>query len=537
MEVSVIGNPQTKKIYRAELTYRELGFRLGSQNISGDSRNRVSFLTHQSSKWKEIKIRSSPRSVRCEAIVSDQAPFLKPTPNSRSLESVKLFVGLPLDTVSDCNNVNHLKAITAGLKALKLLGVEGIELPIFWGVVEKEAPGKYEWSGYLAVAEIVKKVGLKLHASLSFHGSKHPEISLPDWVAKIGEAEQGIYFTDRYGKQYKDCLSFAVDDVPVLDGKTPMEVYGSFCESFKSAFSDYMGNTITGITLGLGPDGELRYPSHQHETKVSGAGEFQCYDKHMLSALKHYAESTGNPLWGLGGPHDAPAYDQQPHSTPFFSDGGSWESQYGDFFLTWYSSLLTSHADRVLSVASSAFKGTGVSLCGKLPLLHQWNKLRSQPSELTAGFYSSGGHDRYEAIAEIFAKNSCRMIVPGMDLSDEHQSPASLSSPESLLAHIKTSCKRQGVVVSGQNSAASVPGGFERIVENLKDESVGVDLFTYQRMGAVFFSPEHFHAFTVFVRNMNQFELSSYDQAVEGDKAKTMSIGSGTTGAASLQTA
>ena len=85
MEVSVIGNPQTKKIYRAELTYRELGFRLGSQNISGDSRNRVSFLTHQSSKWKEIKIRSSPRSVRCEASVSDQAPFLKPTPNSRSV--------------------------------------------------------------------------------------------------------------------------------------------------------------------------------------------------------------------------------------------------------------------------------------------------------------------------------------------------------------------------------------------------------------------------------------------------------------------
>ncbi|KAH0860507.1 hypothetical protein HID58_088768 [Brassica napus] len=460
MEVSVIGNPQTKKIYRAELTYRELGFRFGSQVISGDSRNRVSFLTHQSSKWKEIKIRSSPRSVRCEAIVSDQAPFLKPTPNSRSLESVKLFVGLPLDTVSDCNNVNHLKAITAGLKALKLLGVEGIELPIFWGVVEKEAPGKYEWSGYLAVAEIVKKVGLKLHASLSFHGSKHPEISLPDWVAKIGEAEQGIYFTDRYGKQYKDCLSFA-----------------------------------------------LRYPSHQHETNLSGAGEFQCYDKHMLSALKHYAESTGNPLWGLGGPHDAPAYDQQPCSTSFFSDGGSWESQ-------------------VLSVASSAFKGTGVSLCGKLPLLHQWNKLRSQPSELTAGFYSSGGHDRYEAIAEIFAKNSCRMIILGMDLSDEHQSPASLSSPESLLAHIKTSCKRQGVVVSGQNSAASVPGGFERIVENLKDESVGFS----SHLSISMLSLSLFG-------NMNQFKLSSYDQAVEGDKAKTMSIGSGTTGAASLQTA
>ncbi|AED92597.1 Glycoside hydrolase family 14 [Arabidopsis suecica] len=536
MEVSVIGNPQAR-ICRAELAYRELGFRFGSDVISGESRNRVSFC-NQSSKWKEIAIRCSSRSVKCEAIVSDDAsPFLKSTPKSKSLESVKLFVGLPLDTVSDCNNVNHLKAITAGLKALKLLGVEGIELPIFWGVVEKEAAGKYEWSGYLAVAEIVKKVGLKLHASLSFHGSKQTEIGLPDWVAKIGDAEPGIYFTDRYGQQYKDCLSFAVDDVPVLDGKTPMEVYRGFCESFKSAFADYMGNTITGITLGLGPDGELKYPSHQHNAKLSGAGEFQCYDKHMLSALKGYAESTGNPLWGLGGPHDAPAYDQQPNSSSFFSDGGSWESQYGDFFLSWYSSLLTSHADRVLSVASSAFSGIGVPLCGKLPLLHQWHKLRSHPSELTAGFYSSNGQDRYEAIAEIFAKNSCRMIIPGMDLSDEHQSPESLSSPESLLGHIKTSCKKQGVVVSGQNSSTPVPGGFERIVENLKDENVGIDLFTYQRMGALFFSPEHFHAFTVFVRNLSQFELSSDDQASEAEvEAETASIGSGT-GAPSLQTA
>ncbi|XP_010454120.1 PREDICTED: inactive beta-amylase 9-like [Camelina sativa] len=533
MEVSVIGNPQTR-LCRAELAYRELGFRFGSVVISGESRNKVTFLS-QSSNFKDLSIRCSSRSVKCEAVVSDGVPFLKSTPNSRWLASVKLFVGLPLDTVSDCNNVNHLKAITAGLKALKLLGVEGIELPIFWGVVEKEASGKYDWSGYLAVAEIVKKVGLKLHASLSFHGSKNPGIGLPDWVEKIGEAEPGVYFTDRYGQQYKECLSFAVDDVPVLDGKTPMEVCRGFCESFKSVFSDYMGNTITGITLGLGPDGELRYPSHQHDVKRSGAGEFQCYDKHMLSALKGYAESTGNPLWGLGGPHDAPAYDQQPHSSSFFSDGGSWESQYGDFFLSWYSSLLTSHADRVLSVASSAFSGIGVPLCGKLPLLHQWNKLRSQPSELTAGFYSPNGQDRYEAIVEIFAKNSCRMIIPGMDLSDEHQSPESLSSPESLLAHLKTSCKKQRVVVSGQNSSAPVPGAFERIVENLKDENAGIDLFTYQRMGALFFSPEHFHAFTVFVRNLRQFELTSDDQAAEVE-TKTVNIGSGS-GAPSLQTA
>ncbi|KAL1211839.1 Inactive beta-amylase 9 [Cardamine amara subsp. amara] len=517
MEVSVIRNSQAR-ICREELAYRVNKCCIGSEFISIKARNRISLYGETTRRNEIKKLCCSQRSIRCEAVVSDKAPFFKSTPRTRSLKGVRLFVGLPLNTVSDCNIVNHTKAIAAGLRALKLLGVEGVELPIFWGVAEKESPGNYRWSGYLAIAEMVKKMGLKLHVSLCFHGSKQPNIPLPDWVTRIGETKPGIYFTDRSGSQYKECLSFGVDDVPVLDGKTPMEVYRCFLESFKSEFSDYLGNTITGITIGLGPDGELRYPSYQTRKLSDGAGEFQCYDKHMLAALKHYAEANGNPLWGLSGPHDAPSYDQQPNSSAFFSDGGSWESEYGDFFLSWYSSLLVSHADRVLSLASSAFSGTGLPLCGKLPLLHQWHKLRSRPSELTAGFYCNGDHDRYEAFAETFAKSSCKMIMPGMDLSDEHQSLDSLSSPESLLAHIKTCCKKYGVVVSGQNSTVPILGGFERIIENLKDENTVIDLFTYQRMGALFFSPDHFHAFTEFVLNLSQFKLPEDDLRAEKEE-------------------
>lgn len=86
----MIGNPQAR-ICRAELAYRELGFRFGSDVISGESRNRVSFC-NQSSKWKEIAIRCSSRSVKCEAIVSDDAsPFLKSTPKSKSVINPILF--------------------------------------------------------------------------------------------------------------------------------------------------------------------------------------------------------------------------------------------------------------------------------------------------------------------------------------------------------------------------------------------------------------------------------------------------------------
>ncbi|CAK9140714.1 unnamed protein product [Ilex paraguariensis] len=90
-----------------------------------------------------------------------------------------------------------------------------------------------------------------------------------------------------------------MDDLPVLDGKTQIQVYKEFCESFKASFSPFMGSTTMGISIGLGPDGELQYPSHHHPTKGNnshGVGEFQCYDKNILSCLKQHAETFGNPL-------------------------------------------------------------------------------------------------------------------------------------------------------------------------------------------------------------------------------------------------
>ncbi|KDO75063.1 hypothetical protein CISIN_1g008086mg [Citrus sinensis] len=386
--------------------------------------------------------------------------------------------------------------------------------------------GKYNWSGYLAVAEMVEKIGLKLHVSLCFHALKQPKIPLPDWVSQIGESQSSIFYTDQSGQQFKGCLSLAVDDLPVLDGKTPIQVYQEFCESFKSSFKPFMGTTITGISMGLGPDGELRYPSHHRlakSSKIPGVGEFQCCDRNMLNLLQQHAEANGNPLWGLRGPHDAPSYDESPNSNSFFKDnGGSWESPYGDFFLSWYSSQLISHGNCLLSLASSTFGETGVSIYGKIPLIHSWYKTRSHPSELTAGLYNTAKRDGYAAVAEMFAKNSCKMILPGMDLSDEHQPRESFSSPESLLAQIRTACNKHGVEVSGQNSSVTgAPGGFEQMKKNLFGENV-VDLFTYQRMGAYFFSPEHFPSFTKFVRNLNQLELHGDDLPVEEEVTESV---------------
>ena len=159
-------------------------------------------------------------------------------------DTVKLFVGLPLGLISECNSVIHAKAIAVGLKALKLLGVEGVEVPVWWGVVEREAMGQYEWSGYLTLAEMVQDAGLKLHVSLCFHGSKESDIPLPQWVSKIGESDPNIFFSDYSNHRYKECLSLAVDDLPVLNGRTPLQVYRDFCESFKASFLSRAGSVV-----------------------------------------------------------------------------------------------------------------------------------------------------------------------------------------------------------------------------------------------------------------------------------------------------
>ncbi|XP_031375704.1 inactive beta-amylase 9-like [Punica granatum] len=520
MEISVIGSTQAKFV-KADSAYRVLGFCSSRRYDDVLSRNSRVCLGQPSIRLRRLGLRLTVRAVHTEpalpARVSTDRSAASAPSRSRPNNGVRLYVGLPLDAVSEANTVNHAKAISVGLKALKLLGVEGVELPVWWGIAEKEAMGSYNFSGYLNLAEMVQKAGLKLHVSLCFHGLKQPKIPLPEWVTRIGENEPSIYFSDRSGLLYKDCLSLAVDELPVLDGKTPIEVYQDFCQSFKSSFSQFIDSTITGISMSLGPNGELRYPSDHGQSrnlKIPGVGEFQCYDKNMLALLKQHAEASGNPFWGLSGPHDAPSYDQTPSSNGFFKDhGGSWESPYGDFFLNWYSSQLASHGARLLSLASSVFSDADVAVYGKVPLLHPWYRTRARPLELTAGFYNTERRDGYEAIAEMFARNSCKVILPGMDLSDEDLPGEALSSPQSLLRQVRAACRKLGVDVSGQNSSDRrvARGGFEQLKENLSGQEGSVDLFIYERMGAYFFSPEHFPSFTAFVRSIYQPQMDTDD--------------------------
>ncbi|GKE39657.1 beta-amylase 3, chloroplastic, partial [Tanacetum coccineum] len=48
-------------------------------------------------------------------------------------------------------------------------GVEGVMVDVWWGLVEKDGPMKYNWDGYVELVHMVQKHGLKLQAVMSFH--------------------------------------------------------------------------------------------------------------------------------------------------------------------------------------------------------------------------------------------------------------------------------------------------------------------------------------------------------------------------------
>jgi beta-amylase len=86
------------------------------------------------------------------------------------LDGVPVYVMLPLDSINPSSNaVSRRRAMDASLRALKSAGVEGVMMDVWWGIVEREAPGSYNWSGYKELIDLVHRHGLKVQAVMSFH--------------------------------------------------------------------------------------------------------------------------------------------------------------------------------------------------------------------------------------------------------------------------------------------------------------------------------------------------------------------------------
>ncbi|XP_076895226.1 beta-amylase 8 isoform X1 [Bidens hawaiensis] len=365
-------------------------------------------------------------------------------------------------------------AVRKELRLLKSLHVDGVFVDCWWGIVESSGPQQYCWSGYRELFNIILEFELKLQVGIAFHeyvgnDSGGIPIPLPQWVLDIGNENKDIFFTDREGRRNTECLSWGIDKERVLKGRTGAEVYYDVMRSFRTEFDDmFIEGLITSVEIGLGPSGELKYPSFPEKMGwiYPGIGEFQCYDKYMQQNLHKTSNQCGYTLWARG-PENAGNYNSQPHETGFFCEQGDYDSYYGRFFLNWYTRFLITHADTILSLATLVFEE--IQIVVKIPSVYWWYKSASHAAELTAGYYNPGNRDGYSALFEVLKKYSVtvKFICSGVHLSSDGNE--ALADPEGLTWQVLNSAWDNGLTLAGQNALLyNDKEAFMRLTETAK---------------------------------------------------------------------
>lgn len=427
--------------------------------------------------------------------------------------------------------------IDVGLEMLRASGVEGVMVDVWWGIAEHKGPGLYDFTAYRNLFEKIASKGLKVQAVMSFHAAGGNvgdtcTIPLPAWVYDAAEIDPEIFYTDAGGHRNPEYISLGCDEVPCLFGRTPVDAYTDFITAFADEFHDLMGQTITEITVGLGPAGELRYPSYPEgdgRWRFPGVGQFQCFDKYMLGRLKDAARAIGRPEWGHGGPHDAGHYNSREWETGFFrNDGGSFETEYGRFFLKWYSEELIQHADRILGRAREVLSQPGrprdvimvqeahdggslyvfepaAKLSIKLAGVHWWFKSRAHAAELTAGYYNTRERDGYSPIFKMLAKNKTGVSFTCVEMRDCEHPREGLCSPEGLLNQVLAAAGKYNVSVAGENALQRYDGNaFDKIAESTFGQSAmagRMDRLTFLRMGDMMV--DNWDAFAAFIKRLS----------------------------------
>lgn len=455
-----------------------------------------------------------------------------------------VFVMLPLDTVwvieKNQKTVSFLKkekALELALRTFKRSGVEGVMVDIWWGICERSRPKDYDFSAYKRLFRMISNAGLKIQAVLSFHAAGSNvgdtcKIPLPDWLNRIGDQNPDIFYTDKQGFRNRECLSLGCDNERIFHDRTPIEIYKDFTSAFTSTFRNLMGTVITEITVGLGPAGELRYPSYPEgdgRWRFPGVGEFQCYDKYMLADLQSTANEIGRPEWGHGGPHDAGHYNSRSWETQFFNHWGTFQSDYGQFFLTWYSDLLVQHAEKVLEAISQVVYRPGLHkstasvsepypgswkyefepachLGVKLAGVHWWFNTSSHAAELTAGYYNVRSINGYEKIIKCLKKFNVHLSFTCVEMRDCDHPPEAACSPQGLLEQIIDCCQSQGVRLAGENALQRYDDyALSRIMETAfgKNSRAGaLDQITFLRMADSMF--DNWGVFQAFLNRMKE---------------------------------
>ncbi|KAL8167810.1 hypothetical protein V2J09_009309 [Rumex salicifolius] len=446
------------------------------------------------------------------------------------LNYVPVFVMLPLDVIAG-NGVRDTEGTKWQLEKLKEAGVDGVMVDVWWGIVESRGPRNYDWSTYRSLFQLVKDAGLRLQAVMSFHqcGGNVGDgvyIPLPQWVVAVGDSNPDVFYTDQRGNRNKEYLTLGVDNLPLFAGRTPVQIYSDYMSSFRQNMSDFLDSgLIIHIEVGLGPAGELRYPSYPQSQGWSypGIGEFQCYDRYLKDDFKKAATSAGHPDWDF--PRNVGQYNSKPDQTDFFRSNGAYLSDSGKFFLTWYSNKLLFHNDQILEEANKAFRGCKVKLAAKVSGIHWWYSDDSHAAELTAGYYNLRERDGYRPMARLLSRHYATLDFTCLEMRNREQPSYAKSGPEELVKQVLSGCWREEIEVAGENALPRYDSAaYDQLLLNARPNGVNRDRqpelrmsgLTYLRLGNDLLQSNNFNLFGTFVRKMHANQEVCQDPARYG---------------------
>ncbi|KAI3863062.1 hypothetical protein MKW98_015520 [Papaver atlanticum] len=455
--------------------------------------------------------------------ISSTTPELKVEELDSSKEKmlanyVPVFVMLPLDVITGDNVFANVSKIEKQLKQLREAEVDGVMVDVWWGIVEANGPKVYDWGAYKSLFELVKRCGLKLQAIMSFHRcggnvGDSVTIPLPKWILEIGESNPDIFYTDQSGNRDTEYLTLGVDNLPLFGGRTAIEIYTDYMKSFRENMSDLLeAELLSDVEVGLGPAGELRYPSYQENLgwKFPGIGEFQCYDKYLKAEFKEAATLAGHPEWEL--PDDGGKYNDKPGDTGFFRPKGSYQNEKGKFFLTWYSNKLLSHGDQILDEANQVFLGCKVKLAAKVSGIHWWYKDESHATELTSGYYNLNDREGYRPIARILSRHYAILNFTCLEMRNSEQSRAAKCAPADLVQQVLSAGWRENIEVAGENALPRYDKtAYNQMLKNARPNGVNRDGqpklrmsgITYLRLSDKLLQQENFKIFKKIVKKMH----------------------------------
>ncbi|CAJ1956384.1 unnamed protein product [Sphenostylis stenocarpa] len=431
---------------------------------------------------------------------------------------VPVYVMLPLGVVTNENVLEDRVGLENQLRELHAAGVDGVMVDVWWGIVESKGPQQYDWSAYRTLFQLVQNCKLKLQVIMSFHqcGGNVGDsvfISLPKWVLEVGESNPDIFYTNYTGIRNKECLSLGVDNQPLFHGRSPIELYTDYIKSFRDNMEDFLeSELIIDIEVGLGPAGELRYPSYSENLGwvFPGIGEFQCYDKYLKADFKEAAAKAEHPEWEL--PDNAGESNDEPESTEFFKSGGTYQTEEGKFFLTWYSNKLLTHGDDVLDEANNVFLGCKVKLAIKVAGIHWWYKTESHAAELTSGYYNLCHRDGYRPIARMLSRHKAILNFTCLEMRNDEQPVEAHSGAQELVKQVLSGGWMENLEVAGENALARYDrGAYNQILLNARP--AGINKFgpprlkmygvTYLRLSEELMQQTNFDIFKAFVRKMH----------------------------------